>query len=293
MPGLLHKILFYLLALATLFMLASCSSENSSQFNGSPLIATTQLHISEVGDINTPNTDGFLPIIYAAYFDDVNAVRHAIQNGAFTNERGVGGYSALHWSAAKNNTTSLQELLLHDVDINIVNDHGETPLFLALKHGHVDAARTLLDFGASPFIATNYRQTGFSLFNSQPSDIQEILIRNSEIGTRSVSGYSNQRSAERDRNLRVAAAEGRVDRMNELLREGAQINTRSAFGRTPLIFAVKNGHFDAVRLLLSYEEIRTEISDRYNKSAYDYAMELGFPYIAEYIGIAIRLHETN
>lgn len=274
-------------------VLWSCERGPNYADSNNPLIITSAFHINTIGDLNSPNSAGFLPVIYAAYFNDTEALRFAIDKGANLNERGVAGYTAMHWAAAKNQQDALSYLLAYGANPDVQNDHGETALFLALKHGNFEIATQLLEYGASPFAITNYRQTAFSMYLDLPENMRRILLFESGIGSRELPIYRGMRSEERNRNLRVAATEGRTAEIPQLLASGSMLNARSAFGRTPLIFAVKNGHFDTVRELLSYQEIQPGLRDRYNKTAYDYAMELGYPYIAEFLGIAIRAHENR
>ncbi len=52
--------------------------------------------------------------------------------------------------------------------------------------------------------------------------------------------------------LHKAASAGDVERVKELLKKGANPNTKDIDGQTPLHMAASGGHFDVVKLLLEH-----------------------------------------
>ena len=61
--------------------------------------------------------------------------------------------------------------------------------------------------------------------------------------------------------LHVAATRGELDEMTALLDGGAFVNARGEHGHTPLLSAVGQGHFEAVRLLLKHGALPTAKND--------------------------------
>jgi ankyrin repeat protein len=57
-------------------------------------------------------------------------------------------------------------------------------------------------------------------------------------------------SADKSMSLRMAANSGRLEEVERLLGQGADINTRASNGMTPLILASWRGHTEVVELLL-------------------------------------------
>lgn len=63
--------------------------------------------------------------------------------------RGLNGYTLLHHAAARGHARIVLDLMrLRTIDVNSVNDQGETPLHLAVYHNHILIVDQLLDFGA-------------------------------------------------------------------------------------------------------------------------------------------------
>ena len=52
--------------------------------------------------------------------------------------------------------------------------------------------------------------------------------------------------------LHFAAAKGHLERLVHLLSGGSNLNARNVFGWTPLMQAIRNGHTEAVRVLIDY-----------------------------------------
>ncbi|WP_258349009.1 ankyrin repeat domain-containing protein [Saccharopolyspora gregorii] len=60
------------------------------------------------------------------------------------------GRDPLHYAAAENDVTTVQQRLAAGVGVDITEDReGYTPLFFAVQEGALDAARYLLEAGAS------------------------------------------------------------------------------------------------------------------------------------------------
>lgn len=84
----------------------------------------------------------------------------------------------------------------------------------------------------------------------------------------------NQVGLFEDYPLHVAATRGELDEMTALLDGGAHVNARGEHGHTPLLSAVGQGHFEAVRLLLKHGALPTATND-WGSDAFDLARKSG------------------
>ncbi|KAF9084214.1 hypothetical protein BGX29_002660 [Mortierella sp. GBA35] len=82
--------------------------------------------------------------------------------------------------------------------------------------------------------------------------------------------------------LMQAVAEGKVDEVEKLLKDGANHSARAAHGRTMLHFATMTGSLPIVKLLLSYGHPWNLVDDDY-KSVGDYAKSFNQPEIYEFL----------
>ena len=60
------------------------------------------------------------------------------------------GMTAIHYAAMFNHVTILERLLSCSVPVDINDNYGRTPLWLAAYNGHVSFVEVLLKHGASP-----------------------------------------------------------------------------------------------------------------------------------------------
>ena len=185
-------------------------------------------------DVNVPEADGTTALHWAAHRDDIDATELLIRAGATVKATNRYGVAPLSLAAAHGNAAVIERLLGAGADANTTLAGGETALMTAARTGTADAIRVLLAHGA----------------------------------------HVNARESTRGQTaLMWAAAEGHAGAIEVLVEAGAEIHARatgpptssapptagSAAGRvlatrpdavTPLLFAVRRGHRDAVRVLL-------------------------------------------
>jgi len=64
-------------------------------------------------------------------------------------------------------------------------------------------------------------------------------------------------------NLMIASSRGYTSEIDDLIGKGADINTETTTGVTPLIFAVINNHLEAVNTLLKYNPVLDKVTSSY------------------------------
>jgi ankyrin repeat protein len=130
---------------------------------------------------------------------------------------------------------------------NVYDRAGQTPLIAAVRQGHADVVRLLLDQGADA--NARDRQFDATVLNwAVRRDNQTILKMLLAKG-------ANPRAREREHGidpLLFAASRGQVATVKMLLDGGGDPKTADNEGRTALMWAAQTGRAEAVRLLLAH-----------------------------------------
>lgn len=112
------------------------------------------------------------------------------------------------------------------------SNHKEPNLLKAIKLGFIERVKSLLWQGAEVNI------------KDKNGDTPLILAIESEPIVAQAQSYSS------DYNMRRACYDGKIEMVKLLVKEGANIETKSKYGNTPLICAAHHGETEVVRFLL-------------------------------------------
>ncbi len=153
------------------------------------------------------------------------------------------GTTALHWAAHRDDPAIVELLIGAGADVNLTNDYGVTPLSLACTNRSAEVVARLLDAGADPEARTEGETALMTAARTGSVDVVQLLIAHgADLGaTELASGQTL---------LMTAAAEMHPSLVRLLLARGADVHARSVVGFTPLLFAVRAGDLESVRLLI-------------------------------------------
>ncbi|NWR60613.1 RFXK protein, partial [Bucorvus abyssinicus] len=98
--------------------------------------------------VNKPDERGFTPLIWAAAFGEIETVRHLLEWGADPHALAKERESALSLASMGGYTDIVIMLLERNVDINIYDWNGGTPLLYAVRGNHIKCVEALLARGA-------------------------------------------------------------------------------------------------------------------------------------------------
>ena len=155
--------------------------------------------------------------------------------------------SLIHKAAAEDNELLAQALVEKNIELQIVNSKGFSPLKIASKRGNYRVVKVLLNAGADP----NYigkKLPGFSALNNAVQFGQlscaKLLI---EFGANLVHRDMTNTA------LHSASYGGHPDVVEYLIKEvGMDINQRNTANRTPLYQSITQGHYSVAKVLLGY-----------------------------------------
>ena len=256
--------------------------------NGNSIILT---HLLEAGS-NPEKTmpGGETLLMTAARTGTPETVRTLLSYGANPNRRETTrGQTALMWAAANNNAAAIQLLAEHGADIDAKTDNpsrradspfayapptGFSPLMFAVRAGHIEATRALLDAGADIDDTVSDGQTALVVAAANANwELAAYLLDRGADATAAEAGWNALHQAVRTRRMNLAFgtpgpfASGTldsIDLMRKLLKAGVNVNARmtrngmrdgqrnrfNRLGATAFMLAAKVTDVEAMRLLL-------------------------------------------
>ena len=202
---------------------------------------------------------------WAAYDNDLGAVRRLLAEGADPNAANRFGVTPLHEAATVGNAEMLKAMLEAGGDANAAFGEGETVLMTAARAGNAESVRLLLAHGADVDASEHWHGQTALMWAAMENhaDVVQILIdAGADVLARSkvhdwvkISYSEGNVPKTRDLGgltaLQFAAREGSLESVEKLLDAGADANaTEPMYQLTPLQLAVVNGHYTlAMRLL--------------------------------------------
>ena len=107
-----------------------------------------ELMLSHVSSIDSITKEGDTPLMIAADYDKLQAVKYLLKQGADPSLQNNNGWNVLHYASRSGNVVIMEEILSHGGDIVSRNNSGQTPLMLAQRFGKSEAVGYLLSKGA-------------------------------------------------------------------------------------------------------------------------------------------------
>ena len=160
--------------------------------------------------VNARDSDGRAPLHWAALYGQTKVMELLLAKKADVNLLDGDGFTPLHWAATFNKRDAVELLLANKANMNIkVEKYGWTPLRLAVIHGHMSAAKALLDGGSDPNV----------------KDDENIPL------------------------LHQAVIRGKQEMVALLLDKKADVNKKDSDGETALDEAVEQGNKEIIELL--------------------------------------------
>lgn len=161
-----------------------------------------------------------------------------------------GGMTYLMHYVSTGNTREVEALIQQGVDLNAVDEDGDTALYYAVSRGYRNIVDLLLKHGANPNIVGLRRNPGelgspleFATDKGWYTIVSSLVEHGADIDRPGMYGATP---------VMVAAANGHVEVLHTLLAGGADPNRLDTGGDSALYYAASRGRVDAVRVLLKW-----------------------------------------
>ncbi len=184
-----------------------------------------------------------LAVLAMPEHEDDSIVRSMLDAGANIHDADRGGWTALHWAAARGATGVVQLLLKHGADVGSRTLDGTTALHNAAGNGEASTVIALLDAGANLHAATDQDWTALHAAsgNGHPKVVQLLLDKGADVHATTNSGSPP---------LHAACVGGHPRVVEILLAAGAELDAKESEGHLPLHIAAAEGHPVVVTTLL-------------------------------------------
>ncbi len=202
-------------------------------------------------DINAANSDGVTPVFSAVMLGKVELAERLLALGANPNAAKKGGEAPLHRASMMGYAALARALIGVGANVDAAGEWGRTPL-LGIAHefgrfmakvpgGQVACARLLIEAGADLNLRDAEGRTALRV--AAESGHVELVVILRDAGA-DVAGLC-------EAELRHASSKGYLDRVQALIRAGADVNAREIpNGRTALMSAATAGHTAVVQALI-------------------------------------------
>jgi ankyrin repeat protein len=203
-------------------------------------------------------------------WDDVTLVDQLIKAGANVNAANRVGATPMFIAAVNGSAAIIEKLLVAGVDPNApLLSSKETAIMVAARTGKPEAVKVLLDRGAQANAKESLRGTTALMWASEQGHADVIALlasRGADVAaTSSVTipragrGNDDDDAADIAQGIPIggmtplvfAAREGHMDAVKALLAANADVNQTSADGSSALLVAVLNGNYDLAVYLMN------------------------------------------
>jgi ankyrin repeat protein len=219
-------------------------------------------------DVNATETDGTTALHWAAHFDNPAAADLLIGAGAKVQVANRYGATPIWLAAVTGSGPMIERLLAAGADPNTTMPEGDTVLMTAARTGNVAAVRALLARGANVNAKEKWKgQTAlmWAAASNNATTVEVLIEAGAEVQARTIfrplkpTRAGGLRSAERSSDVTRAAGftalmfavrAGATDAVKVLLKSGATVNDTLSDGASVLVVAVASTHYELADYLL-------------------------------------------
>ena len=225
---------------------------------------SVRLLLAAGADVSARDKNSLTALNLAATTDSTETTRALLEAGADVNAQDEAGFTPLATAVERRRKAQVSALLAHGAKLEPAIKTGQTPLLLAASYGYADIVELLLKAGAKATVV--WSKDGSNALHSAAASGRSIKeepgFKKGEPGDYAATvkllldaGLPVDRPEPREgfTALQAAASSGNVEVARLLLAKGAEVNTPSQDGRTPLHFAAGGSSIELIALLLDHK----------------------------------------
>lgn len=222
--------------------------------------ATVRFLLEKGANVNIKDSSGWTALMSAAGSRNLETVKALLESGADVNAKDKMGWTSLMGASDTGQVDTVRALLRTGADRNALGNDGSSALSLARVHNYTEVIAMLEGPTGppqnkkqeSPETKTLNASAGAGALgsgatsHSQPATVTGTVPASKP----SAGGPQPESGPSLDSQLLDSAQAGDTAEVQSLLAKGANIDSRGAYGNTPLMSAALTGHTDTLRLLL-------------------------------------------
>jgi uncharacterized protein len=266
--------------LLSLFLIPAASAATLHDAAAAGDLAAVRALLKQGGDVNAPGQDGATALHWAVRADALAVADALITAGANVSAKNTLGVTPIYIAATDGNVALLRRLLDAKADVNTTDATGDTILMAAVRSENPEAVRLLVERGARVNDVEPGVQHTALMFAARLNhpEIMRLLLTagaSAEAATRAgpkptvrppgagggshgvgivrsgVPPQGEQQPAPGGMTpLLFASRDGHLEAAKLLVEAGARINAPDPNGITPLIMALTNKHLPVARFLV-------------------------------------------
>jgi uncharacterized protein len=242
--------------------------------------------IQAKADVNAAQGDGSTPLLWAVYQVDHELVKALLAHGANPNTRNALGATPLGEAVDLADPEMVRLLLNARANPNQGNQDNQTPLMVAARTGSLPVVELLVKAGATVNVREDTREQTALMWaiGANSGAVTGFLIKHgAEVDVRSaVNDWGNQITSEPRAQYRptggltpllYAVRSGCLDCVKLLLKAGANIDRPTPDGITPLMNAIDNQQYEIANYLLD-RQANPNLFDWWGRSALYTAVDM-------------------
>ncbi len=220
------------------------------------------------------NLRGESPMAVAERYLHFNLIALAVTHDMDLDEKisTTQSWPQLCTAAWQGRADKIMNLLKSGSKVNIRDNLGQSPLFIAALRGSLTAARVLINKGANINTTDGRGQTPLHMasWHGHYNIVKLLLLKGAKV---------NARDHRKATPLHTASRGGRKQVIKMLLKKKAPVDCRDQDQQTPLMLAARVGHAETVGLLLKHGA-NVNLQDNKGRTAVDHAKFNGYIQLA-------------
>lgn len=243
---------------------------------------------SHMEDLCIKDNRGYSPLQLAVKKSYVNIIKYLMTNVSQIED------NILHTAVKTNNVGLVYKLLRSDININVLDKNGNTPIHLAVKKGNMNIVQALINTDRN---LVNYKSDSplhLAVRYHHIDIVKYLILIQYDLNGMNIDGNTP---------LHIAVINNFYEIAELLIKAGSKLNTMNKIQQTPLHDAVLRNNIEMVRLLLNggaeinkadyngWTSLHTAVSRNYVKLVY-YLISMGADINAITIFYVTPLHSA-